>query len=733
MLEVAGLHVYYGQSHALQGVDMRIDHEVLAVVGRNGMGKTTLCNTIMGLTPADSGTVRVAGRNVLGMRSHQISRLGVGYVPQGRRVWPSLSVDEHLRLALRGKGDGNWTLDRVYHTFPRLAERKTSGGAQLSGGEQQMLAIARALLSNPRLLILDEPTEGLAPAIVEQVEGVLRRLVEDEDIAVLLIEQNIGVACEVAEEVAIMVNGRISRLMPAATLRNDHALQQSLLGVGRHDEPVAEETAPEPEPEEDAPRMFRVVRNGAANGLANGNDNGNGNGNGSIQTVRAMPNRFGVVAPIRPLRELKTGIDTQDMALPTPSAIEMAGRTAYVVGTFDTKATELGFLASALRACGITVRTVDVATTGRTSAADVTPQLVASAHPRGASAVFTGDRGRSIEAMAEAFRRWIVRQRDIGGVIAAGGSGNTALVTTGMQALPFGVPKLMVSTVAAGDVSRYVGPSDIMMMHSVVDIQGINTISADVLRNAANALAGMIARAPSTDQRRAALAQAKPAVGITMFGVTTPCVQAVTRALNATHECLVFHATGTGGRAMEHLADTGALSGVIDVTTTEIADMQGGGVFAATEDRMGAVIRTGLPYVGSVGALDMINFGARDTLPERYRSRRIHVHNPQVTLVRTTRDENVAMARWIAERLNRMTGPVRFLLPTGGISAIDAPGQPFHDPDADAALFETLEAELNAGGNRRIVRVPAHINDPAFAAALVDAFNEISGAVRRRA
>jgi len=469
--------------------------------------------------------------------------------------------------------------------------------------------------------------------------------------------------------------------------------------------------------------VFRIVRGDEETGTAPRSDN--------FRTVRTLPNRFGVVSPIREQPPQPAAIAPTEPR--TPTAAEMVGRTAYVVGTFDTKAVELNFLKATLRESGARVRTVDLSTSGKMSAADVTPREVASAFPGGASAVFTGDRGQSVAAMAEAFRRWIVRQRDVGGIIGAGGSGGTALVTPGMQALPIGIPKLMISTVASGDVGRYVGPVDIMMMHSVVDIQGINAISTDILRNGAAALAGMIARAPGPEQRRARLAQAKPAIGLTMFGVTTPCVQAVSRALGDVYDCLVFHATGTGGRSMEHLADSGALSGVIDVTTTEIADMMMGGVFAANEDRFGAIIRSGLPYVGSVGALDMINFGPRDTVPQRYRSRRIHEHNPQVTLVRTTAEENAAMGRWIAERLNRMRGPVRFLLPAGGISAIDAPGQPFHDPQADAALFEALESGLAPGGNRRIQRVPAHINDAAFAAALVDAFREIAGARRLRA
>jgi uncharacterized protein (UPF0261 family) len=270
-------------------------------------------------------------------------------------------------------------------------------------------------------------------------------------------------------------------------------------------------------------------------------------------------------------------------------------------------------------------------------------------------------------------------------------------------------------------VAPYVGPADICMMYSVTDVQGLNSISQRVLGNAAHALAGMIAHpippAPDSD---------KPALGLTMFGVTTPCVQAITLALQADYECLVFHATGTGGRSMEKLVDSGLIAGVIDVSTTEVCDLLMGGVFSAGEDRLGAIIRTGIPYVGACGALDMVNFGAMDSLPEHYRGRNLYVHNPQVTLMRTTADENVRMGRWIAARLNRMAGPVRFFLPEGGVSLIDAPGQPFHDPEANRALFDTLETEVAQNADRKLVRLPGNINDPASAAAMVSAFREIA-------
>src|SRR6476646_4704652 len=217
-LKIEDLQVYYGESHAIQGVSMTIDHGVLAVVGRNGMGKSTLCNTVTGLKASRSGSIRIFGRETSRLEPHVIHRHGVGYVPQGRRVWPSLSVDEHLRLVATGGADAKWTAERVYQTFPRLYERRASGGSQLSGGEQPMLAIGRALLGNPRLLVMDEPTEGLAPIIVDQVEAMLVQLAKDGDMAVLLVEQNIGVATAVSDHVAIMVNGRINRVMETGAL-----------------------------------------------------------------------------------------------------------------------------------------------------------------------------------------------------------------------------------------------------------------------------------------------------------------------------------------------------------------------------------------------------------------------------------------------------------------------------------------------------------------------------------
>src|SRR5271163_3820500 len=250
LLEIRGLNVFYGRSHALQGVDLTLEHGVLSLVGRNGMGKTTLCKAIVGLTPAASGSIRFMGEELVGRTPAEIARLALGYVPQGRRLWPSVTVDEHLQLA-GGSNRSQWTISRIYETFPRLAERRDNRGNQLSGGEQQMLAISRTLLLNPHLLIMDEPTEGLAPVIVEQVEQILLDIGEQSDIGVLVVEQNIGVATTVAEKVAIMINGRINRVMEAARLEADRELQQRLLGVGQHGaaeppEEAAGETASAP-------------------------------------------------------------------------------------------------------------------------------------------------------------------------------------------------------------------------------------------------------------------------------------------------------------------------------------------------------------------------------------------------------------------------------------------------------------------------------------------------------
>lgn len=734
VLQVRDLHVFYGQSHALQGVDLTLEQGVHAVVGRNGMGKTTLCNAIMGLLPVSRGSVRFRGEDITGLPPYKVASRGIGYTPQGRRLWPSLTVDEHLRLAESG---GAWSIDRIYDTFPRLAERRQNSGGQLSGGEQQMLAISRALLQDPELLILDEPTEGLAPVIVDQVEKLLAELAADGEVSILLIEQNIAVATAISDDVAIMVNGRISRVMPTAQLAADRTLQERLLGVGRHSHEDVEtgiaESAPasagpaaEPpqasaadagEPAQPAPGtqpaasvVYVPPTRWSSAAWQEGGPSG-----------EALPRPSGTDTPSRPFDARPEPLFTEPMQSLRTSAEDYV----YVVGTFDTKGAELGYIRDRIAEHGLRVRCVDLSTSGKPSSADIPPHVVAAYHRGGSSTVFTGERGGSVRAMGEAFENWVRRQGGVAGIISAAGSGGTALVTPAMRALPVGVPKVMISTVASGDVAQYVGSSDIMMMYSVTDVQGLNRISKRVLANGANALAGMVA-----DVRKAAAEDRgggdKPGLALTMFGVTTTAVQQIVARVENRYDCLVFHATGTGGRSMEKLADSGMLAAAVDLTTTEICDMMMGGVFAADEDRFGAFIRTRLPWVGSVGALDMVNFGAPDTVPERYRDRTFVEHNPQITLMRTTPEENRRMGEWIVERVNQMTGPVRFLIPEGGVSALDAPGQPFHDPDADRALFDAIAGRFQETGTRRLIRTPHHINDPAFTEAVVAALEEIN-------
>jgi len=395
--------------------------------------------------------------------------------------------------------------------------------------------------------------------------------------------------------------------------------------------------------------------------------------------------------------------------------------TVYVVGTCDTKGSELRYLRDLVRQAGCDAVLVDVSVSEFHKEADdvdVQPSEIARFHPNPPKPKELKDRGKAVAAMSEALVEYIRSRPDIDGVIGAGGTGGTALIAPAMRALPIGVPKVLISTVASGNVAPYVGPTDISMMYSVTDVSGLNRISRVVLGNAAHSIAGMVLNKVS------AAADERPAIGLTMFGVTTPCVQAITRALEVDFDCLVFHATGTGGQSFEKLADSGLLVGGIDVSTTEVCDYLVGGVFPCTADRFGAFARTGLPFVGSCGALDMVNFGAMDTVPSQFRSRRLHVHNPQVTLMRTTPEECNSIGEWIAERLNLCEGPVRFLIPELGVSAIDAPGQPFHDPEADSALFAALERTLRRTTKRQLIRVPLHINDPQFAELLVTNFKE---------
>jgi uncharacterized protein (UPF0261 family) len=391
----------------------------------------------------------------------------------------------------------------------------------------------------------------------------------------------------------------------------------------------------------------------------------------------------------------------------------------YAVATMDTKGAEIAFIVERMRACGVDVVTVDVGTKEPPSVVpDICRQQVAM-HALGSNPLEQTDRGEAVTAMSAALVEFLKVEHTAGrlsGVIGIGGGGGTALITPAMRALPVGVPKLMVSTMASGNVGPYVDCADLTLMYSVVDVAGLNSVSRRVLSNAAHAMVGMVRHSlPSVAE--------KPTLAMTMFGVTTPCVDAVRKSLEARgYDCLVFHATGSGDRAMENLVRSGLIQGVIDVTTTAVADEVIGGTLACGPRRFEAILEARIPYVLSVGALDMVNFGGKETVPPHFAGRKLHVHNAQVTLMRTTPDENREMARWIADKLNRSTSPLTLLIPERGVSAIDAEGQPFHDPVADGALFEELERSIHHSSDRQVKRLPLHINDPAFAAALVEEF-----------
>ncbi|EOG1932700.1 Tm-1-like ATP-binding domain-containing protein [Providencia stuartii] len=395
----------------------------------------------------------------------------------------------------------------------------------------------------------------------------------------------------------------------------------------------------------------------------------------------------------------------------------------YIATTLDTKSDELFYVCDLIKETGLSVRTVDLTTqpTQLKRDADVSAQTVASFHPAGVDAVFCGDRGRAIEAMSLAFSLYLNAQTDVAAILGLGGSGGTALITPAMQALPVGIPKLMVSTMASGDTSGYVGASDISMMYSVTDVSGLNVISRKVLKNAANQIAGSIYfnREDKVDD------VSKPAIALTMFGVTTPCVQQLTEQLESQYDCLVFHATGSGGKAMEKLIDSHLLHSVLDITTTEVCDHLFGGVLACDDDRFGAIARTQTPCVLSCGALDMVNFGRPSTVPDHYRHRLFYNHNAQVTLMRTTKEENQQMGRWIANKLNRCEGEVRFIIPTAGFSALDIEGAQFWDPEADQAFIDALTENLITTEKRKLILSPYHINSLEFCEQVIQLHQDI--------
>lgn len=396
----------------------------------------------------------------------------------------------------------------------------------------------------------------------------------------------------------------------------------------------------------------------------------------------------------------------------------------WVVGTFDTKAEELCYLATLIKQAGSPVFTVDISTRGAPSQADMSATEVASYHESGADHVLGGnDRGAAVIAMGQALRRLVSARQQAGaisGLIGIGGSGGTSMIAPSLHVLPYGMPKLLVTTLASGTVTPFVDVYDVMLLNPVTDLAGLNRLSRMILANAAHAIAGMVTHVAA--QR---LDDKRPALGLTMFGVTTECVQAVSHRLDATYDCQVFHANGMGGRTMEALARAGMLQAIVDVTTTEVGQHLVGGACDAGPDRLAAAAELGLPWIGSVGALDMINWGPRETVPARFSHRLFHVHNAQVTLMRSTAQELDRAGEAIATRLNQSRGVVHLLLPMKGLSAIDCPGQPFYDPEANQALFSAIDRYFVQTPTHRLEKLPLHINEPEFSKAIAKTVQDV--------
>jgi uncharacterized protein (UPF0261 family) len=401
-----------------------------------------------------------------------------------------------------------------------------------------------------------------------------------------------------------------------------------------------------------------------------------------------------------------------------------------LIGTLDTKGVECAFVRDLLRQTGVVTLVLDAGVLQAPAfAPDISREEVYAAAGTSFDAVRrAGDRGQAIAAAAQGVAKIAVELHTKGqldGVLGLGGSAGTTIATSAMRALPFGIPKLMVSTLASGQVRPYVGVRDILMMNSVVDISGLNRISRIVLTNAANAMIGMAKRSAIRGQQ-SAREEDKPLISATMFGVTTPCVEAARKILEANeYEVLVFHATGTGGMTMEAFVRDGLIRGVLDITTTELADELVGGILTAGRDRLTAAGLHGVPQVISVGALDMVNFGPPETVPEKFLARRFYQHNPTVTLMRTTPEENDALGKEIAHKASAARGPTAVLVPRRGVSALDAEGKAFWWPEADAALFQSLRNWMSP--HVRLIELDLHINDPAFAEAATRTLLEMMG------
>ena len=627
-LEIKGLNVHYGASHALQGVDMALHGGILSVVGRNGMGKTTLCKTIMGLERATSGTISFGGQLLNGRSPAEIARLGVGYVPQGRRLWRSLTVDEHLRLV--AQSGGAWSIERIYDSFPRLAERKSNGGAQLSGGEQQMLAIGRALLLNPKLLVMDEPTEGLAPVIVSHVEDMLLKLAAEGDIDVLVIEQNIGVATSVAETVAVMVNGRVSRIVSSRELAADRDLQQRLLGVGQH------------------------AHDEDTGALAAGADTLDGALERHYQPAQhALPQitRWSRIdAAAKPIWSGDAG---------TAHAQGSAG--IVVLGAMDRWSDEVRMACAALRGAGHKVTSVDISPRpGLASSADMPAHRLAAWHPRGAAGIHDG-RGRDPRlGVAEALARFLSAGSGPEAIIAVLSLGEALIMAPALRAAAGDVPVMLVGEASARDIGGN-GPG----RHALVLPADGAEARHRAIRSACAAVAELLAPTPVTKD----LAGKGGAVALVSgLGGDALC-SAVMAGLEQVVRCTPYAPTPGGMAALKAALRAGGARAVIDIDQSDFADRLFGGIVETLLDRVAAMGDAKRPFISVLNGGDRVFVRAAETGAVSFRS--------------LSRVEAKAVAQSYAAALNAAAGDITVIVPT---EPRDTPAAWFSEAFASAFL-----------------------------------------------
>jgi ABC-type branched-subunit amino acid transport system ATPase component/uncharacterized protein (UPF0261 family) len=675
-LRIESLDVYYGQAHALQGVSLSLAQGVLAVVGRNGMGKTTLCKAITGMVSA-SGSIQFAGAELLGRSPDEITRLGVAYVPQGRRVWRSLTVDETLRLASKTARQGAWTVERVYQVFPRLAERRHNGGGQLSGGEQQMLAIGRALLFNPSLLVMDEPTEGLAPVIVEQVATLLKALADERSMSVLLIEQNLGVALEVADQVAIMVNGRIAHCLAATELAADRALQQRLLGLkaGAADAPT-EDLASSPMGAALA-QVMRVVR-------AYGTD--------SQRVDEPMPE-----PAWRPV---------EVVALPPVSIAHVnvhGDRAVYLVGTWGTQARELAYAKRSLEELGARVVTVDIGTSG-VSSAQVGVRELMWQHSMSDS--------QAPDLLAQSLAAYLVSRKDLGALLVVTRFDAATVACAGASALPLGVPKMVVC-------DRPLPGTDADVFVMTAPIGELNRVSEACLAHAASATAGMLRGL--TAVRRAS----KPLVCITSLDLVSPTVRHVRRALGDAFDCLVLDMKAGGASTLTRLMQSGLIAGVVDLAPADVSQGHARSDLQGAARRFDALQASGVPYILVPSLLALAVFPVGQAVPAVLLQRDVRASALDGSLVPLSRDDAEGITDWLAPRMEALTGPVRVVLAQPSDDLVQGWGGGQQSRAVLTAINTGLARRIKPRRNLQVVEQPDALHDMRFGEALGSAMRDL--------